>query len=281
MNNRTIITLYPARATSDGAGVKLKRALGQTRQQRMDPFLMMDNFSSNEADDYIAGFPDHPHRGFETITYMLDGHMLHRDHMGNEGHLRAGDVQWMNAGRGVIHSEMPQQESGRMRGFQIWLNLPAALKMQPASYRDIPAAELPRMQLADGGELVLLAGTLSLNEQTLTGPIQSEHTQPLIVDIRLAAGQCLMLPVPAGLSALVYAFEGSLMLGDTALPNENTALLGDGDQLLLRAGDTGGRLLLLAGKALNEPIAQYGPFVMNTEQQIEQAIMDYQAGKLV
>lgn len=281
MNNRTIITLYPARATSDGAGVKLKRALGQTRQQRMDPFLMMDNFSSNEADDYIAGFPDHPHRGFETITYMLDGHMLHRDHMGNEGHLRAGDVQWMNAGRGVIHSEMPQQESGRMRGFQIWLNLPAALKMQPASYRDIPAAELPRMQLADGGELVLLAGTLSLNEQTLTGPIQSEHTQPLIVDIRLAAGQCLTLPVPAGLSALVYAFEGSLMLGDTALPNENTALLGDGDQLLLRAGDTGGRLLLLAGKALNEPIAQYGPFVMNTEQQIEQAIMDYQAGKLV
>lgn len=281
MNNRTIIALYPARATSDGAGVKLKRALGQTRQQRMDPFLMMDNFSSNEADDYIAGFPDHPHRGFETITYMLDGHMLHRDHMGNEGHLRAGDVQWMNAGRGVIHSEMPQQESGRMRGFQIWLNLPAALKMQPASYRDIPAAELPRMQLADGGELVLLAGTLSLNEQTLTGPIQSEHTQPLIVDIRLTAGQCLTLPVPAGLSALVYAFEGSLMLGDTALPNENTALLGDGDQLLLRAGDTGGRLLLLAGKALNEPIAQYGPFVMNTEQQIEQAIMDYQAGKLV
>ncbi|GAA3710848.1 pirin family protein [Oceanisphaera sediminis] len=281
MNNRTIMALYPAKATSDGAGVKLKRALGQSQQQRMDPFLMMDNFSSNEADDYIAGFPDHPHRGFETITYMLDGHMLHRDHMGNEGHLCAGDVQWMTAGRGVIHSEMPQQESGRMRGFQIWLNLPAALKMQPARYRDIPAAELPRMALDDGGELVLLAGSLSLNGRTLKGPIQSEHTQPLILDIRLAAGQCLTLPVPAGLHALVYAFEGSLTLGDTALPNENTALLGDGDQLPLRAGDAGGRLLLLAGKALNEPIAQYGPFVMNTEQQIEQAIMDYQAGKLV
>ncbi len=281
MNPREVTTLYPALATSDGAGVKLKRALGQSQRQRMDPFLMMDNFSSDDAADYIAGFPEHPHRGFETITYMLDGHMLHRDHMGNEGHLRAGDVQWMTAGRGVIHSEMPQQEAGRMRGFQIWLNLPAALKMQPARYQDIPAATLPRLALDGGGELVLLAGTLTLNNQSLTGPIQSEHTRPLIVDIRLAAHQPLTLPVPAGLGALVYAFEGALQLGNTPLPHEHTALLGDGDRLQLQAGDQGGRLLLLAGKALNEPVVQYGPFVMNSMEEIEQAMMDYRAGKLV
>ncbi|WMC10898.1 pirin family protein [Oceanimonas pelagia] len=281
MSARTITETYPALDTQDGAGVRLRRVLGQHPGQRMDPFLMMDHFASDEAADYLAGFPDHPHRGFETITYMLDGHMLHRDHMGNEGHLHPGDVQWMTAGRGVIHSEMPQQEAGRMQGFQIWLNLPAALKMQPARYQDIAAAQLPRIPLAEGGELVLLAGKLTLAGTTWQGPIHSEHTRPLIADIRLAAGERLNLPLAKALSALLYSFEGEVGVGEQLLPQKQSALLGAGDTLALKAGANGGRLLLLAGRPLNEPVAQYGPFVMNTQAEIEQAIMDYRAGKLV
>lgn len=280
MTPRSITTLYPALDTQDGAGVRLRRVLGQHPGQRLDPYLMMDHFASDDASDYIAGFPDHPHRGFETITYMLDGHMLHRDHMGNEGHLRPGDVQWMTAGRGVIHSEMPQQEAGRMQGFQIWLNLPAALKMQPARYRDIAADQLPRIPL-DGGELVLLAGELALAGRVWQGPIHSEQTQPLIADIRLAPDERLSLPLAAELSALVYAFEGELSINERRLPHGQSALLGAGDALELTAGVNGGRLLLLAGRPLNEPVVQYGPFVMNTQAEIEQAIMDYRAGKLV
>lgn len=281
MSSRTPIQHYPAQETRDGAGVRLKRALGQGPDQRMDPYLMMDNFSSMDAADYIAGFPDHPHRGFETITYMLDGHMLHRDHMGNEGHLGPGDVQWMTAGRGVIHSEMPKQEAGRMRGFQIWLNLPAALKMQPARYRDIPAASLPRAALDAGGELILLAGELELAGQPLSGPIHSPHTQPLIADIRLAPNTQLALPLAAELSALVYPFEGEVRLAGQTMAAEHTVLLGEGDELMLEAGEQGARVLLLAGRPLAEPVVQYGPFVMNSVAEIEQAIMDYRAGKLV
>ncbi|WP_107852293.1 pirin family protein [Oceanimonas marisflavi] len=281
MTSRTITTSYAALDTQDGAGVRLRRVLGQRPDQRLDPFLMMDHFASDEAADYLAGFPDHPHRGFETITYMLDGHMLHRDHMGNEGHLRPGDLQWMTAGRGVIHSEMPQQEAGRMQGFQIWLNLPAALKMQPARYQDIAAAELPRIVLPGGGELVLLAGNLTLADQRWQGPIQSPHTRPLIADIRLAAGERLTLPLAKELSALLYSFEGEIRVGEQLLPQKQSALLGAGDTLALTAGPEGGRLLLLAGHPLNEPVVQYGPFVMNTQAEIEQAIMDYRTGKLV
>ncbi|OXY80396.1 pirin family protein [Oceanimonas doudoroffii] len=281
MASRTITTSYAALDTRDGAGVRLRRVLGQRPDQRLDPFLMMDHFASDEAADYLAGFPDHPHRGFETITYMLDGHMLHRDHMGNEGHLRPGDLQWMTAGRGVIHSEMPQQEAGRMQGFQIWLNLPAALKMQPARYQDIAAAELPRVPLPGGGELVLLAGHLRLADQHWKGPIQSPHTDPFIADIRLAAGERLTLPLPSMLGALLYGFEGEISVGDHMLPKGQSALLGDGDTLSLTAGNQGGRLLVLAGRPLNEPVVQYGPFVMNTQAEIERAIMDYRAGKLV
>ncbi|PSJ42433.1 quercetin 2,3-dioxygenase [Zobellella endophytica] len=281
MPSRKITALYPAMETRDGAGVRLQRALGQHQDQRMDPYLMMDHFSSIDAADYIAGFPDHPHRGFETITYMLDGHMLHQDHMGNQGHLKAGDLQWMTAGRGVIHSEMPQQEAGRMRGFQIWLNLPAALKMQPASYQDIPGASLPRAPLDGGGELILLAGELELAGQRLRGPIHSEHTRPLIADIRLAPGGGLSLPLAAELNALVYGFEGEARIAGQVLSGEHCALLGAGDRLELAAGEAGARLLLLAGRPLHEPVVQYGPFVMNSVAEIEQAIMDYRAGKLV
>ncbi|MDP5293599.1 pirin family protein [Oceanimonas sp. CHS3-5] len=281
MTARSILTTYPALDTRDGAGVRLRRVLGQRQEQRMDPFLMMDHFASDEAADYIAGFPDHPHRGFETITYMLDGHMLHRDHMGNEGHLRPGDVQWMTAGRGVIHSEMPQQEAGRMQGFQIWLNLPATLKMQPARYRDIAAAELPHISLDGGGELVLLAGELSLAGRQWQGPIGSDHTRPLIADIQLAANAELTLPLAAELHAMLYAFEGNIKVNGQTQPNGQSALLGDGDTLALAAGDKCGRLLLLAGRPINEPVVQYGPFVMNTQAEIERAIMDYRAGKLV
>ncbi|MDV2856672.1 pirin family protein [Oceanimonas sp. CAM02] len=281
MTARTITTLYPPLDTQDGAGVRLRRVLGQHQHQRMDPFLMMDHFVSDEAADYIAGFPDHPHRGFETITYMLDGHMLHRDHMGNQGHLRPGDLQWMTAGRGVIHSEMPQQEAGRMQGFQIWLNLPAALKMQPARYQDIPADQLPRIPLADNGKLVLLAGELRLADQIWTGPIRSEHTQPLIADIHLAPEQPLTLPLTKELNALLYAFEGDIRVNEQALPARQSAILSAGDHLILTAGSSGGRALLLAGRPLHEPVVQYGPFVMNTQAEIEQAMMDYRAGKLV
>ncbi|OYD23294.1 pirin family protein [Oceanimonas baumannii] len=281
MTLRTITDIYPALDTQDGAGVRLRRVLGQRPEQRMDPFLMMDHFASDKADDYIAGFPDHPHRGFETITYMLDGHMMHRDHMGNEGHLRPGDVQWMTAGRGVIHSEMPQQEAGRMQGVQIWLNLPAALKMQPACYRDIPAAKLPRIPLEENGELVLLAGNLTLGGNTWQGPIHSNHTQPLIVDIHLSSGAQLSLPVVQELNALLYAFEGDIKVDKQTLPKGQSALLSPGDRLMLTADSHGGRVLLLAGRPLHEPVVQYGPFVMNTQAEIEQAMMDYRAGKLV
>ncbi len=278
---RTAIRILPAQATQDGAGVRLLRALGHQRQARLDPFLMLDAFSSDDPDDYIAGFPPHPHRGFETVTYIVDGHMRHRDHLGNEGDLRAGGVQWMTAGRGIIHEEMPQQENGLLRGFQIWINLPAADKMQPASYRDIPAARIPVRELANGGFVKLIAGTLEVEGAPMAGAEQgSAATRPLIADVRIADGETLDLPVPAGHQAMLYVFEGALDVDGEAVPAGNSVIYGEGDAL--RVAGRGGpvRVLLLAGQPLNEPIAQYGPFVMNTQQEIEQALADYRGGVL-
>ncbi len=278
---RTAIRILPAQATQDGAGVRLLRALGHQRQARLDPFLMLDAFSSDDPDDYIAGFPPHPHRGFETVTYIVDGHMRHRDHLGNEGDLRAGGVQWMTAGRGIIHEEMPQQENGLLRGFQIWINLPAADKMQPASYRDIPAARIPVRELANGGFVKLIAGTLEVEGAPMAGAEQgSAATRPLIADVRIADGETLDLPVPAGHQAMLYVFEGALDVDGEAVPAGNSVIYGEGDAL--RVAGRGGpvRVLLLAGRPLNEPIAQYGPFVMNTQQEIEQALADYRGGVL-
>jgi redox-sensitive bicupin YhaK (pirin superfamily) len=271
-------------AASDGAGVKLRRSLGQSPFARLDPFLMLDEFSSFDANDYIAGFPAHPHRGFETVTYLLDGHMLHEDHLGNRGDLKSGAVQWMTAGRGIIHSEMPQQEHGRMRGFQLWINLPAREKMKPASYRDIGPAEIPAVPLPGGGRAKVIAGTLESGGRSVPGPIQGLATDPLYIDVELPAGAAFAQPVAGSRNAFIYVFEGSLSVGAPAaartLVTHAAGVLAKGDQVEVTAGADGARFLLLAGRPLGEPVVQHGPFVMNTREEIEQAIRDYQSGEL-
>lgn len=279
----SIRQIIMGRSTEDGAGVKLRRSLGATPQTRMDPFLMLDEFYSDDADDYIAGFPSHPHRGFETITYMLEGRMRHEDHLGNSGVLETGGVQWMTAGRGIIHSEMPEQEAGRMRGFQIWLNLPATDKMIPADYADIPATSFGQLKLPSGGHIKVIAGQAKVNEQNVSGPINPDgkkHTDPQVWDIRLLAGETLAFTPPAHLQGGLYLYEGRAQLGSDTLPTRSVAVLEQGHSLTLHAEEQGAQLLFLAGKPLQEPIAQYGPFVMNTEAEIVQAIEDYQAGRL-
>jgi redox-sensitive bicupin YhaK (pirin superfamily) len=284
MTTRTLKQVIESVPTSDGAGVKLRRSLGRAQNLRLDPFLMLDEFSSDNADDYIAGFPNHPHRGFETVTYMLDGHMLHQDHMGNRGDLKSGDVQWMTAGRGIIHSEMPQQESGRMRGFQLWINLPAKEKMKPAGYCDIPAGQIPAVQLSGGGRVRVIAGTLEADGRSTAGPMQGLSTEPLYFDVELPAGGAFAHPVPSGHNAFLYVYEGSVEAGPAgstrALKTHSAGVLAAGDRIEVKAGAEGARFILLAGRPLNEPVVQYGPFVMNTREEIEQAIRDYQAGQL-
>ena len=285
MSTRTLQQIIPAIATSDGGGVKLRRSLGQSQTLRVDPFLMLDEFSSANADDYIAGFPDHPHRGFETVTYMLDGHMLHQDYLGNRGDLKSGGAQWMKAGRGIIHSEMPQQESGRMRGFQLWINLPAREKMQPASYQDVQPDEIPTHTLADGGEVKVIAGTADIEGKTISGPIQGISTQALILDVRLPAGGQFKQVIPAGQNAFVYSYEGRILIGlenqQRVLEPQSAGELSAGDEIQIQAGDQTAAFLLLAARPLREPIVQYGPFVMNTREEIEQAMADYRNGDLV
>jgi quercetin 2,3-dioxygenase len=280
MSMRRIANVFRGQPASDGAGVKLNRVFSHSRAVNLDPFLLLDEFSSDDASDYIAGFPDHPHRGFETVTYMLDGHMLHEDHLGNRGDLRSGDVQWMTAGRGIIHSEMPQQTEGRMRGFQLWINLPASEKMKPAGYRDVPADAIPSVRLPAGGVVKVIAGDLAIDGRVTRGPVQGITTEPVYWDVSLPAGGAFDQPVQAGHTAFVYVFEGSLELDGRELPKGHAAVLTDGEQLSVRAGDQGGRALVLAGKPLREPVVQYGPFVMNTREEIEQALRDYSSGRL-
>jgi redox-sensitive bicupin YhaK (pirin superfamily) len=286
MTVRPLIQTITAQQTSDGAGVRLHRSLG-SQQMRVDPFLMLDEFSTENPDDYIAGFPPHPHRGFETVTYMLEGHMLHEDHLGNKGHLRSGDVQWMTAGRGIIHSEMPQQEQGAMRGFQLWINLPAAEKMKPAGYRDIPSAEIPVVSLPSGLRVKVIAGQfVAPGEETgkagtvVTGPIHGISTQPLFLDVTLPPGGIFSQLLPEGHSCFVYVFEGAVDLPGGSLAIKTGGVLGPGTALEARAKAAGARFLVLAARPLGEPVVQYGPFVMNTRQEIEQAIADYQSGRL-
>ena len=284
MTQRTLQRAIAAIPTSDGAGVKLRRSLGQSPYARLDPFLMLDHFSTENPDDYIAGFPAHPHRGFETVTYMLDGHLRHEDHLGHTGDLRSGGVQWMTAGRGIVHSEMPQQEQGRMRGFQLWVNLPAKEKMKPAGYRDIQPDEIPVLALPDGGRVKVIAGTLELEGRKVDGPITGLTTDPLYFDVELPAGGVFAHGVRPGYHAFVYPFEGSVEVGprDKArrLATHSAGVLSDGDAVTLTAGSDGARMILLAGRPLLEPIVQYGHFVMNTREEIEQAIRDYQNGVL-
>ncbi|HMD74153.1 MAG TPA: pirin family protein [Steroidobacteraceae bacterium] len=284
MTTRTLVQLIPSTPTSDGAGVKLRRSLGSQRGLYVDPFLMLDEFYSDNPDDYIAGFPSHPHRGFETVTYMLDGHMRHEDHLGHTGDLKSGGVQWMTAGRGIVHSEMPQQEQGRMRGFQLWINLPANEKMKPAAYRDIQAGEIPVVELPDGVRVKVIAGNLAQGDAVTAGPIQGLATDPLYLDVELAAGATFRQPIHVGYHAFVYPFEGSVEVGPAGsrrpLNTHHAGVLSDGDGVELTGGPEGGRVILLAGRPLLEPVVQYGPFVMNTREEIEQAIRDYQSGAL-
>ena len=273
---RTVERLITGQPTSDGAGVKLTRVLTQDLQRRLDPFLMLDAFGSDSADDYIAGFPDHPHRGFETVTYMLAGRMRHRDSAGNEGLLQSGGVQWMTAGRGVIHSELPEQTEGLMAGFQLWLNLPAKDKMQPPWYRDIQSAALPEWH-DDGVTVRVLAGA----SHGVAGAVQREGTQALYLDIHLEAGAVFEQPLPAAHNAFVYVYRGTVQVGAQAVPQQRMAILANsGDGVRATAAAEGARLLLIAGQPLNEPIAQYGPFVMNTQAELRQAVEDFRAGRL-
>ena len=279
---RQLQQILQGRETSDGAGVRIKRSLGQHQHARFDPFLMLDEFGSSSADDYIAGFPSHPHRGFETVTYMLEGHMLHEDHMGNKGHLRNGDVQWMTAGRGIIHSEMPQQEQGLMRGFQLWLNLPAAEKMKPAHYRDIPSAEIPVAELPTGGRIKVIANTACIAGKVISGPIQGLTTEAIYWDVQLPDQAEFHHALPEDHNTFLYVYEGEVAIGEDKrkLTKGNAGLLGKGDQLRVQAltGET--KFLVISGKPIKEPIVQYGPFVMNTTDEIEQAIQDYRTGTL-
>jgi hypothetical protein len=275
---RRVERLVTGQATSDGAGVKLTRVLTQPLQRRLDPFLMLDAFGTDNPDDYIGGFPDHPHRGFETVTYMIAGRMRHRDSAGHEGLLSNGGVQWMTAGRGVIHSELPEQEEGRMEGFQLWLNLPANDKMRAPWYRDIASAEIPEFT-QDGVTARVIAG----ESHGVAGAMQREVTEPLYLDLHFAPGARFEQALPASHNAFVYVYRGSLAIGETQVPAQRMAVLANdagSDGVVLTAGTEPTRALLIAGKPLNEPIAQYGPFVMNNNEQIFQAVEDFRAGRL-
>jgi len=274
---RTVERVVAGMATSDGAGVKLTRVLTQPLQRRLDPFLMLDAFGTDNLDDYIGGFPDHPHRGFETITYMIAGRMRHRDSAGHEGLLQNGGVQWMTAGRGVIHSELPEQEDGRMEGFQLWLNLAGQDKMSAPWYRDIQADEIPQFTTADGATVRVIAG----ESHGVAGAVQRATTEPLYLDIHLPAGTSFAQPLPATHNGFVYVYRGRVQVGDTPVETQRMAILDNAperDGVVLRA-DEESRVLLIAGRPLNEPIVQYGPFVMNSKEEIFQAVQDFQSGR--
>ena len=269
---RKLTQLINAQATQDGDGVNIHRLAGRYLLDTLNPFLMIDEINSDDAADYIGGFPEHPHRGFQTITYMKAGRMRHRDHMGNEGVITAGDVQWMTAGAGVLHSEMPEQEEGLLHGFQIWLNLPATEKMQPAAYQEISSAQVTEQRLSKDTVVRVIAGQVSINQKLLQGPVTEESTQPVFVDVQLAANESVELEFNDQNPALVYVYSGAT---DT-INARQMGLYGKGSALKLQAGTLGAQLLLLSGKPINEPIVQHGPFVMNTHDEIDQAIKDFQ-----
>ena len=282
IRSRGVERLVRGQPTSDGAGVKLTRVLTQPLQQRLDPFLMLDAFGSDAASDYIGGFPDHPHRGFETVTVMKAGRMRHHDSVGNTGLLEPGSVQWMTAGRGIIHSEMPEQEEGRMAGFQLWVNLAARDKMQPPAYRDVPPQGVPVFALDGGVQVRVIAGAT----HGVTGAVTRPTTEPLVLDIVLPAGATFDVPLPAGHNAFAYVYGGvAVQVGGAPVASEHMAILtndtaADGVRFTTPAGERAAQILLVAGAPLREPIAQYGPFVMNTVQELHQAVADFQSGAL-
>ncbi len=274
MAERQIVHIQAPRAVSDGAGVRIKRLIGTPDLDHVDPFLIFDAFGSDRADDYIAGFPPHPHRGIETVTYMLAGHMRHEDNQGRSGDLGPGDVQWMTAGRGIVHSEMPRQQDGLLRGFQIWVNLPRAKKMTEPRYQDIPARDIPEARPAEGVTLRVIAGRFG----DVAGAVTGIAADPLYLDIALDAGATLEVPVPEGHSAILHPYEGSARVAGQAFAEGHLAVLGDGGRIALSA-EAPARLLLLAARPWREPIARHGPFVMNSREDIVQAVQDYHAGR--
>lgn len=281
--NRRIVQIITGQNTSDGAGVKLKRVINPQRHPNLDPFILLDEFGSDEAADYIGGFPPHPHRGFETVTYMLEGAMLHRDHLGNEGHLGKGGVQWMTAAHGIIHSEMPEQEDGLLHGFQLWLNLPAKEKMLPPHYKDYAADEIPQFNLANGSSNIkLIAGEFDTGLEKITGAVAGVSTQPLYFDLVLTANQQLDIPISPDHTTLVYVYDGELAIGtvDNRLSSGQLAELVDGNNIRLITQNKSAKCLVLAAKPLNEPMIQSGPFVMNSQAEIDQAYRDYRDGVL-
>jgi len=273
--SRAVERLVTGKATSDGAGVRLTRVLTHDLQQRLDPFLMLDAFRNENPDDYIGGFPDHPHRGFETVTYMIAGRMRHRDSAGNEGLLGPGGAQWMTAGSGLIHSELPEQDEGLMEGFQLWLNLPAARKLVAPSYRDIPSQAIPEFDAGGGVRVRVIAG----ESHGIGGAVTRPDTEPLLLDVHLPAGARFTQPVPPGHNAFIYTYRGSVRVSGTEVPDRRMAILtNDGHESVAIEAIADARVLIVAGRPLNEPIAQYGPFVMNTAEQIRQTLDDYRRG---
>jgi redox-sensitive bicupin YhaK (pirin superfamily) len=276
MNNRGITQIVAAQEVTEGAGVSVFRSIGTRERRNLDPFLMLDQFSTYNPDDYIAGFPNHPHRGFNTFTYMIDGHMVHGDSMGNRGDLGPGGAQWMKAGSGVIHSEMPQQERGRMRGFQLWINLPADQKMTSPEYQDVPPDLIAEVN--DGASRIrVIAGDFD----GIQGPVADPNTGFQFLDVTLSADNTFVHRLPGDDTAFLYLFEGAAYVGDTRVEEQQLVVLGEGDQVTVAADDNDCRFLLVAGSVIGEPIVQYGPFVMNTREEIEQALADYRDGKLV
>lgn len=277
VRSRSVEQLVVGKATSDGAGVDLTRVLTQPFQHRLDPFLMLDVFASDDPDSYIAGFPDHPHRGFESVTYMIAGRMRHRDSAGHEGLLESGGVQWMTAGSGVIHSEMPQQEEGLLEGFQLWLNLPAQDKMSAPWYRDFTADQLPGFKTRSGVAVTVIAG----ESHGVAGAVTRANTAPLYLDVRLPAGSRFAQPLPATHNAFIYAYRGEIRISGQIVTAQRMAILANDAQAegVVLEAVTEAKVLLIAGRPLNEPIVQHGPFVMNTKQEIYQAVKDFQGGR--
>ena len=275
-NSRTVERTVQGVVTSDGAGVKLTRVLTQQLQRRLDPFLMLDAFRNENPDDYIGGFPDHPHRGFETVTYMIAGRMRHHDSAGNQGLLGPGGVQWMTTGSGLIHSELPEQHEGLMEGFQLWLNLPGRNKMIKPSYRDIPTDQVPELTTALGVKVRVIAGS----SHGVEGAVQRPDTFPIYVDVHMPAETHFTQDIPAGHNAFAYTYRGEVTIAGTPVPDRIMAILAnDGAHQVTLFAKQPSRVLIIAGQPLNEPIAQYGPFVMNTGEDIQQTLRDYRDGK--
>lgn len=281
MPSCTVEQIINAQAMAEGAGVVVHRTIGTPGLRNLDPFLMLDHFGSENPNEYIAGFPDHPHRGFITVTYMLDGRMLHEDSMGNRGNLGAGDVQWMKAASGVIHSEMPQQSNGLMRGFQLWINLPASQKMSEPGYQEFSSKAIPEITVA-GGSVKVISGTITNeDDEVATGPIKDPITEVFYFDVAVKPNATTSFPVSDAHQIFSYCYEGSAAVDNDELPAHSLVTFTSGDSITINGGRHGAKLILVGGKPINEEIVQYGPFVMNTREEIEMAMADFHAGKLV